>query len=454
MNLAEMLAEQKRLLAEMESLEAEAKTAGGTMTAEQLTNYTAASDAYDAIAEKIVAQKEADAKAAAIATKNAERRKALNATGAGRKTSANPVDDGTEKTVIGKVKEGFESDPKKGFKTHREFLSTVIDAGRGRVVDPRLQFLATVGSDEARTNSDPAGGFLVPEGFAPDMLTIQAEADPFAGRTTQLPMQFPVVKIPARVDTAHNTSVAGGLTVTRRPETVAGTASQMTMTRVVMEAQELFGLSYATEEMLTDSPQSFAALLAAGFSDQFTAHLINERLNGSGVGEFQGVISAACTVSVAKETGQAADTILYENVIKMRSRCWGYGNAIWLANHDCMPQLMLMNQAVGTGGMPVWQPSAQEDHPDMLLGRPLIFTEFCKTVGDKGDLVCGNYTQYLEGTYQPLESAESMHVRFVNHERAFKFWLRNAGQPWWKAALTPKNSTATLSPFVVLDARE
>ncbi len=158
-------------------------------------------------------------------------------------------------------------------------------------------------------------------------------------------------------------------------------------------------------------------------------------------------------VSVAKETGQAAATIVYENVIKMRARMWGYHNAIWLANHDCLPQLMLMNQSVGTGGVPVWQPSGREDHPDILLGRPLVFTEYMQTLGTAGDLMCTNWTQYLEGTYQPLQSAESVHVRFVNHERCFKFWMRNAGACWWRAALTPKNSSATLSPYVRLATR-
>jgi HK97 family phage major capsid protein len=95
----------------------------------------------------------------------------------------------------------------------------------------------------------------------------------------------------------------------------------------------------------------------------------------------------------------------------------------------------------------------REDHPDLLLGRPLVFTEFCQTVGTVGDFVLGNWSQYLEGTYQPMQSAESMHVRFVNHERTFKFWTRNAGQPWWKAALTPAKSTTTLSPFVTLATR-
>jgi hypothetical protein len=31
--------------------------------------------------------------------------------------------------------------------------------------------------------------------------------------------------------------------------------------------------------------------------------------------------------------------------------------------------------------------------------------------------------------------------------------MRLAGQPWWKAAITPENSTATLGCFITLDER-
>jgi HK97 family phage major capsid protein len=381
--------------------------------------------------------------------RNKQRSESLNQ-GRGRKTDALAAT--ASKTVLGNARESIEDDPNKGFKTPREFMLSVINAGRGVELDNRLKHLAA-GSDEARGNSDPAGGFLVPEGFSPNLLQISPEADPMAGMTTNIPMSTSIVKIPARVDTTHTTSVSGGLTVTRRPETIAGTSSQVTLSQVVLEAHSLFGLSYATEEILTDSPISFAALLTAGFNDQFTGHLVNERINGTGIGEFMGVLNAPCLVSVSKETGQAATTFVYENAVNMRSRCWGYSKAIWIANHDTMPQLMLMNQAVGTGGAPVWQPSAREDHPDLLFGRPLIFSEFAKTLGTVGDVILANWSEYLEGTYEPLQSAESIHVRFVNHERTFKFWLRNAGQPWWKAALTPKNSTNTLSPFVVCATR-
>jgi HK97 family phage major capsid protein len=236
-------------------------------------------------------------------------------------------------------------------------------------------------------------------------------------------------------------------------ETITKTATRMQIEQVTLTAHSLFGLSFASEELLADSPVSFAAILAAGFSDQFTYHMINERLNGTGVGEPMGIMNSPCLVSIVKETDQPATTIRFPNIVKMRARAWGYQDAIWMANHDCIPQLMQMNVEVGVGGAPVWQPSAVPDHPDMLLGRPIIFTEYAQTLGTAGDIVLANWKEYLEGVLQPLQSAESIHVRFDAHERVFKFWLRNAGAPWWRSALTPKNSTDTLSPFVVLAVR-
>lgn len=343
-----------------------------------------------------------------------------------------------------------------GFRTPREFLSSVYQAGTGGRVDPRLLGLdvqASSGSDEARGNSDPYGGYLIPEAFSPDFLQIRPERDPMGSLTQKVPMPRPIVRIPARTDKNHTTSVAGGLTVTRRPETVAGTSSQMQMEQVVLEAHSLFGLSYATEEMLMDSAEVFIAMLETGFRDQFVYKLIDERINGTGVGEFEGVMKSDALVSVAREPGQGK-TILMENILNMRSRCWGYEDAVWLANHDTLPQFGLMAQQVGTAGTGmIWLPSMREGLPDTLLGRPLMFTEYTQTLGTQGDLLLTNWSQFLEGTYQPIQGVSSIHVRFVQHERAFKFWTRNAGRCWWRSALTPKNSAKTLSPIVVLDTR-
>ncbi len=263
-------------------------------------------------------------------------------------------------------------------------------------------------------------------------------------------MDVGVVEIDARTDKDHTTSVSGGLTVSRKAETSAAVASRMEFEKVTLHARGLFGVAYSTRELLTRTPRAFAAILSAGFRDQFASHLINERINGTGAGEFLGFMKSPCLATVAKESAQVADTIVTANILKMRARAWGYQNAVWLANHDTIPQL---GQLQGGDNAHIYMPSMREDIPDILLGRPIVFTEYMETLGDLGDIACCNFTQYLEGTLTPLMGEESIHVRFLEHENTFKFWLENDGAPWWRAGLTPKKGAATLSPFVALAAR-
>ncbi len=391
---------------------------------------------------------------------------------------------GDAPTVRG-LKPRAEDDKARGFSHTREFFTAVMGnrfaRSRDDVADERLKPLAvfdkddkaaggemaflmpeaytprslraTVGSDEQGEYDDRYGGFGLTTSRIPGMLQVGFEGDPTAGLTQSIPMQTTAVEIEARTDKNHTSSVSGGFTVARRAEAAAAAASRGQMELITLKAASLFGFNYTTEELLADSPQTVVALVQRGFETQFPAHMLNEKLRGTGGDQYQGVIGAACTVSITKETGQAAATINYNNTIKMAARCWGFGSAIWLANHDCRPQLSVLAVPVGTGGTLVYQPSAQLGFPDMLHGRPIYYTEFCATLGTVGDLILANFSQYLDGLYQPLQSAESMHVRFVNHERAFKFWLRNAGAPWWRTALTPNQSTSTLSPFVALATR-
>jgi HK97 family phage major capsid protein len=396
--------------------------------------------------ESLVAKREAFEKR----ERDLANRKAERAVGAGRRSQ--PEGGGGSTMRVEHVKANWEDDPKRGFRDHREFLSCVMAVGSGRKIDPRLIPMAAAGSDEQGAYSDPHGGFLVPVGVAPGILSIGPEADPLLDKITPITMSAPTVKFNARVDKDHTSSVSGGLTVARTPETVDGTSSRMKFDQVVLTANEEVGLAYATETILTDSPESFVAILAAGFRDEYAANAMNERINGTGVGERQGALTTPCSISVAKESGQAADTIVVENIDKMAARCWRYGEAVYLANHNTRPQLRGLVRNVGTGGSVVNYFSQSPGGAELLDGRPIFFTEFAKTVGDLGDIILGVWSQYLEGTYQTERFDESMHVRFVARERAFRFYRRNDGQWWWKSALTPKNGS-TLSPVVLLAAR-
>lgn len=351
-------------------------------------------------------------------------------------------------------KDRAEDDPKRGFRDHRDFLTAVLHAGRNPLrMDGRLRRLqAAQGSDEQGVYSDPHGGFLVPHGVAPGILSLEPEDDPLAGLMTPVTMTAPTVSFNARVDKNHSTSVSGGLTVTRRPETVDGTSSRMAFEQVTLTANEEFGIAFASERIINDSPQSIIDILSAGFRDEYVANAMNERINGEGTGERQGALKTPCKISVAKQAGQTAATILKENIDKMAARCWRYSRAIWLANHNTRPQLKSLVQVVGTGGNAVPYLTGAPGGSEFLDNRPIYFTEFAKTVGTEGDLILLVPSQYLEGTYQSEQYAESIHVRFVAAERCFRFYRRNDGQWWWRSALTPKNGD-TLSPVVTLATR-
>lgn len=381
-----------------------------------------------------------------------------------------------------------DDDPRRGFQSHRHFFEAVMaraghgilshedeehlrplavnggDGGDGRqgtaYLLPRAfnpSFLAAAGSDEQGGYDDGYGGFARGEQMLPRMLRLGFEGDPTAGRTQPVPMSAPTVKILARTDKNHSTSVSGGFTVARKPEAVAATSSRGEMEMVTLTASSLFGHAFATEEILTDSVISFIALINSGFRDQFAHHMLHEKIRGLGGAEYIGVVNAACTIAVSRDT---SSRIVGTDVLAMRARCWNYGRAIWIANHDTFGELFRLGAAAYdaeaatplSGSNVLYVSSMREDAPDMLLGRPIFYSEYASTLGSAGDLILGVWSEYLDGLYQPLRSDESMHVRWIEHERAFKFWLRNAGAPWWRSALTPEQSSTTLSPFVTIAA--
>lgn len=143
----------------------------------------------------------------------------------------------------------------------------------------------------------------------------------------------------------------------------------------------------------------------------------------------------------------AGNDIDFADIINMRSRCWGYSNAIWLANPDVLVSLANLASADNAH---IWLPSARVDAPNTLLGAPLFFTDYCETSGTSGDIILFNGREYLEASYQPIQNASSIHVRFVENESCFRWTARNDGRGWWRAAFTPPKSSTTRSPFVTL----
>jgi HK97 family phage major capsid protein len=88
-----------------------------------------------------------------------------------------------------------------------------------------------------------------------------------------------------------------------------------------------------------------------------------------------------------------------------------------------------------------------------LLGRPVLTLEQCSEIGEVGDIMLVDLSQYLMIDKGGLSATSSIHVRFLYDESVFRFIYRCDGQPVWDKALKPYKGEATVSPFIALAKR-
>lgn len=236
------------------------------------------------------------------------------------------------------------------------------------------------------------------------------------------------------------------------------TGSKPKFRQLDLELKKVACLYYATDELLEDAG-AFSQVAEMAVSEELAFMLQDSLVNGDGAGKPLGFLAAPCLTTVAKETGQAADTIVKANIDKMWSRAWGPSrmNMVWLINQEAEPQLAALEAAAGTGGIPAYlPPGGLADSPyGRLKGRPVIAIEQAAALGDVGDISLVDMSQYVLVDKGGVKAASSIHVQFLTDEQVFRFIYRVDGQPMWSSALTPYKGAAanTLSPFVTLAAR-
>lgn len=362
------------------------------------------------------------------------------------------------KSAAERIKDGMQAD---GFTGLGEFLQAVYNAGRaGGFVDPRLKPAAATPSGASEGVSSD-GGYLVRKDVAGDLFTLAHETGLLSRSCRRIPISTDAngVTINAVDESSRATgSRWGGIRAYWASEAEAATKSKPAFRQVELKLEKLMGLFYSTDELLKDAA-ALEAIARQGFAEEFGFQLDDAILRGDGAGKPLGILNSGALISQAAEGGQAADTIVYNNVINMFARCWArsYPNAVWYINQACYPQLFRMNlrETGDTAGTAVWLPpgGASASPYGTLLGRPVMPIEQASALGDVGDIMLLDLSQYVLAEKGGVETASSIHVKFVEDETVFRWILRVDGQPIWKQALTPFKGANSLSPFVALAAR-
>jgi HK97 family phage major capsid protein len=226
--------------------------------------------------------------------------------------------------------------------------------------------------------------------------------------------------------------------------------------KVKLSLKKAAAALYATDEQMQDTA-ALESYVMRVLPEEIRWGIEDSILNGTGGGMPEGIENSGAVISVPKETGQAADTVVYENLVKMWARLWSRSrlSSLWLISQDVLPQLMTMTLNVGTAGVPVYLPpgGASGAPYGTLFNRPVIEHESCDNLGDVGDIQLIDPSQYQMIEKGGMQSASSIHVRFLEDEMTYRFTIRIDGQSMWNSALTPANGGDTVSPFINLAER-
>ena len=336
-------------------------------------------------------------------------------------------------------------------------LVAVMKAAKtdNRVLDPRLQRMAAASGMSEGIPSD--GGFAVQTDFAQEVWRRVYSLGEVMSRVRKIPIgaNSNGLKMNAVDETSRvNGSRYGGIQAFWANEADTATAKKPKMRQMELNLRKIIAAWYVTDELLADST-ALSNVAQEGFAEEITFMCEDAVFNGNGSGQPLGILKSAALVSVAKEGGQTNTTYVTANAAKQFGRLWtrSLGNAAWFINQDVYQQLLQMT--IGASAWPVWiPPGGLSSAPyGALYGRPVIPVEYMPTLGAVGDVVLADLSQYLVIDKGGPLAAESMHVRFLNDEMTFRLTYRIDGQPIWNNVLTPKNGTATVSPFIAVAGR-
>lgn len=305
------------------------------------------------------------------------------------------------------------------------------------------------------------GGFAVPPEWRTEIMAQVEAEDGLLTRTDVQNISSNSITYP--IDESPAWASSGGIRAYWDGEGDTINQSKPALKDLTVKTHRLTALVPVTEELQQDAAAMNGYI--TGKAGEVIAFKLNDAiLNGTGAGMPLGILNSPCKVTVTKESSQTNGTIHGRNVLKMMSRmpARSYGRAVWLINQDCLPQVaglaMDVTKADGTAagaGILYMTPQglANQSAFGSILGRPIVVTEACPSLGTEGDIVLADLSKYLSVVKGALKTDYSIHLWFDQAINAFRFILRMNGQPWLSAAIARKNGSNTLSHFVTLQAR-
>jgi HK97 family phage major capsid protein len=259
-----------------------------------------------------------------------------------------------------------------GFKGLFDFASSVAKRDSGR-----LEKLST----------STTGEYIIPQGYASEILKVAMDSANLWSKTRSFQVAGNSLSIPYRVDKNHTSgSLMGGATIYWTEAAGTITATDFKFGKVQLKLNKLAGLIPAENEFIEDSPLGVNVMVRDVFGELAGFELDKVAIKGTGAGQPLGIYNSPALLTVTKKSGQAAATVVADNIFKMYTKLpsLSKGRAVWVYSPEVMPQLLSMT----VGDFPVFLPGNNVfGRPtDTILGMPAFESEHCEALGTKGDI--------------------------------------------------------------------
>lgn len=421
------------------------KDAGGRPTAEQLTRLEAIEKEVEQVRELYERRQAAQARADYLEQ------------GTGRKTQPEASRDGDRRANPPSIIDRDDV-ARHGFQTLGHFAESVIAASTAKSssdIDGRLRYFADETTFQ-KSSVGSEGGYLIPPAYMREIYQKLRGPEALLPRTKNMTSDSDVAHMLVNEEQPGITAGAVRAYWTGEGQDIA--RSKQKLKNKMLELHEVAVLVFASSKSLRNG--SLLASLLREEAPKAITHEVNSAIiDGDGVAKPRGILRSPSKVTVAKEAGQAADTVLYRNIVKMWNRLSAEvrANSIWFINQEVEPQLELMEFPTTTGAtaVPVYlPPGGAADTPyARLKGRPVMPIKPCKALGDEGDIILTNLETYMTLTAGGIDEDTSMHIAFDQALTAFRFMFSVHGDSLWQTQEQPQNGTTTYSNIVTLADR-
>ena len=357
------------------------------------------------------------------------------------------------------VTDNRQADPLHGFRTMGEFVQAVFQAEKpGKSIDERLLIgggrNAAAPGSFANESAGQDGGFLVPPQFSQQIFKLSLGEDSLLPLTDNVEVSGNSMAFPKDETTPWGTN---GIRAYWQGEAASAVATKPVLGLATLRLKKLMALVPTTDELLDDA-NALTSYLPEKVALSIRWKTNESILFGAGNGVPIGALAAGATVTVAKESGQATQTLQAQHLAKMIARlpAGSFANAVWIVNNDVLPALFTLT----LGNYPIYLPMGmnvggiQTSPYGTLLGRPVFVSQHANTFSSQGDILLVDLKYYQTITKAGgMQTATSMHLYFDADLTAFRTTFRMDGQAKIVAPISPAKGSTTMSPFIQLGAR-